>query len=868
VTTETLPPELPTVDVYRPWFPLSGAVGAVAAAGQPSQMPAPAPTLALTLDRKSWTAFSERAARFGGTGSRAVFTAFTDVIAAWSRSAGFAVRRADESGAVAVAVPPDRSASFAARMSAVENLVEVAAGQLPVGFCFGMSPVETDESLIGCHAQKDGYGGLRVAWRVREEAFPTGLIEAMFGAFDELLTALADTDSRWRRSGTVPLPADQARRRVEINATDYPLPDRLLHDDVVERCRRTPDATAVVAADATLSYAELLGRATAVARALREHPGGPGAIVAVALDKSAAQVAGVLGVLLASAAYLPLDMSQPPARRDRILTDAEVRVVLVPDASARDGGWPDGVTALPLDGLDGLAGLDGAASLDTSGSGAAEDVPSSPADPEDLAYVIYTSGSTGVPKGVMISHRAALNTVADLNRRFAVSATDRVLGLASLGFDLSVYDLFGLLAAGGAVVLPDPGRGSDPAHWADLVAQHGVTLWNSVPAQLAMLADHLAGEDRRPVGLRLALLSGDWIPVPLPDRIRALIPGLRVVSLGGATEAAIWSIWHDVGAVPAHWPSIPYGIPLDNQRWHVLDERLRPRPDGAVAELYIGGAGLAIGYLGDPEKTAYRFITHPDTGERLYRTGDFGRYHADGVIELLGREDRQVKIRGHRVELAEVETALLAHPAVKDGAVVALPDPSGGLRLAAYFVGRTDAPESATVAATDDDAEDATQESAQRRAADLREHLSAALPAYMVPTTFTALPALPLTSNGKVDRTALPVPTMPAGSGAASLPDGPDDAPATETERALAEIWAEALEVETVGPPDDFFVLGGHSMLATQMLAEVRERFGIKVPLRLVFEETTLRGFAAAVEARIAAHVAEQGSQNDGAREA
>src|SRR6185436_6980308 len=243
----------------------------------------------------------------------------------------------------------------------------------------------------------------------------------------------------------------------------------------------------------------------------------------------------------------------------------------------------------------------------------------------------YTSGSTGSPKGVQISHRGALNTVEDMNWRFGVGEGDTILGLTNLGFDLSVYDIFGPLAVGGCLVVPDHEQRGLPAHWADLIAEHRVTLWNSVPAHLQMMADYLStAPDADLSSLRLALLSGDWIPVNLPARIRSFVPDIELVSLGGATEGSIWSIWYPIEAVDERWPSIPYGKPLSNQQMYVLDRRWQDCPDGVTGELYIGGVGVANGYLGDPERTAERFVVHPRTGERLYRTGDLGRYLPDG----------------------------------------------------------------------------------------------------------------------------------------------------------------------------------------------------------------------------------------------
>ncbi|MGO9959457.1 MAG: AMP-binding protein, partial [Solirubrobacteraceae bacterium] len=281
--------------------------------------------------------------------------------------------------------------------------------------------------------------------------------------------------------------------------------------------------------------------------------------------------------------------------------------------------------------------------------------------------------------------RAAVNTILDINRRFGVGDRDRVLGLASLGFDLSVYDLFGILGVGGTLVLPDPERRGDPSHWAELAERHEVTVWNSVPAQLQMLSDYLrAAPDRAPGSLRLAMLSGDWIPVTLPGEIRALAPDVRLVSLGGATEAAIWSIWFQIDDLDPSWHSIPYGRPLANQTFAVLDESMLPCPDLVAGELYIGGVGVAAGYAGDEAQTAERFVTDPRTGERLYRTGDLGRYLHSGDIEFLGREDAQVKIRGHRIELAEIETALLADPGVAAATVVAHGDRPLERSLAAF----------------------------------------------------------------------------------------------------------------------------------------------------------------------------------------
>src|SRR6185295_17067551 len=382
----------------------------------------------------------------------------------------------------------------------------------------------------------------------------------------------------------------------------------------------------------------------------------------------------------------------------------------------------------------------------------AADAASPVQSPSDLAYVIFTSGSTGKPKGVMIDHRGAVNTVLDVNSRFGIGPADRVLALSALSFDLSVWDIFGPLAAGGAIVLPGADRTRDPEHWAERIGAEGVTIWNSVPALLEMMVERLEEEDRSfPATLRLAMLSGDWIPLSLPERARQISPrrALHVISMGGATEASIWSIIYDVGEVEMEWRSIPYGRAMANQTFYVLDDELRPRPTWVPGQLAIGGIGLSVGYWRDPEKTEASFIVHPRTGERLYRTGDLGRWLPSGEIEFLGREDFQVKIRGFRVELGEIETALARHSAVREAVVIALtasPGREGGgvpgeKRLVAYLLAEPGA--------------------SPPDVGDLRGHLRAQLPEYMVPASFHVLDAFPLSSNGKVDRKALPALAAP-----------------------------------------------------------------------------------------------------------
>jgi amino acid adenylation domain-containing protein len=445
------------------------------------------------------------------------------------------------------------------------------------------------------------------------------------------------------------------------------------------------------------------------------------------MDKGWEQAVAVLGVLQAGAAYVPVAPDLPEERFQHLLRHAEVEVAVVTGGRADSLPWPPGVRRVGVE-----------PSL-LAGEGALE--PGRAQGFRDLAYVIYTSGSTGLPKGVMIDHRGAVNTILDVNRRFGVGPDDRVLALSSLSFDLSVYDIFGLLAVGGAVVMPAPGTSRAPWCWQELLAEHGVTVWDTVPALMEMLVTHVGGRgDTLPASLRLVMMSGDWIPVSLPDRIRALAPGgIEIIGMGGATEASIWSNAYRIGEVDPAWPSIPYGKPLGNQRFEVLDGSLRRRPDWVPGELHIGGAGVAMGYWRDEERTRRSFIRHPRTGERLYRTGDLGRYLPDGNLEFLGREDFQVKIQGFRVELGEIESALLGHDGVESAVVTAVGPLQGERRLVAYLT-RT-----GTSELGDDEFASA-----------VRTHLADRLPAYMLPSRIVLLDALPLTGNGKVDRNALP----------------------------------------------------------------------------------------------------------------
>ena len=445
------------------------------------------------------------------------------------------------------------------------------------------------------------------------------------------------------------------------------------------------------------------------------------------------------------------------------------------------------------------------------------------ATPDAAAYVIHTSGSTGEPKGIVVQHRPVANLIDWINRTFEVGAEDRGLFVASLCFDLSVYDIFGLLAAGGTIHVATREELADPDHLVALLRTGGITLWDSAPAALVQLAPLFPVEPDPSSRLRRVLLSGDWIPVTLPDRVRRAFPGARVMALGGATEATVWSNWFPVGVVDPGWPSIPYGRPIANVSYHVLDAGFAPCPVGVPGDLLIGGDCLCVGYARQPDLTAQAFLPDPFSGRpgaRLYRTGDRARYRADGNLEFLGRLDQQVKVRGFRIELGEVEVVLGSHPGVRDCVVLVREDMPGERRLVAYSVGTG---------------------GRLPRAEELRLHLQSRLPEFMIPSAFVALDELPLTANGKLDRQALPAPDTAGREGYA--------APSDPVEELLAGIWAEVLGLERVGIHDNFFDLGGHSLLATQVASRMRNALQLELPLRQLFETPTIAGLARAVSA-------------------
>lgn len=635
--------------------------------------------------------------------------------------------------------------------------------------------------------------GLLLNWDAVDALFPEGLLDEMFDAYRALLLWLCAND--WQQVAPLPLPAAQQQRRQQVNATAHATPAQLLHQGFFQQARLNPEAVALICEQGSLSYAELARQALQLAGALGEWGVQPGDAVAITLPKGRDQVVAVLGTLAAGAVYVPVGIEQPPARRDMIYQRAGARVVITDQVHREGGIWLAELRVVTL-----------AQALVAPALGQSLEMAA-----DALAYVIFTSGTTGEPKGVELSHQAAMNTITAINRRYQVSAEDRVLGVSALDFDLSVYDLFGLLSVGGALVLPADGLRKEPREWLRLIREQRVSVWNSVPALLDMLT--LQVRDDGGLGaLRLAMVSGDWVGLDLPRRLeRAAGHRVPFVALGGATEAAIWSNYQDVAQVPGHWRSIPYGRPLDNQCFRVVDSQGRDCPDWVPGELWIGGAGVAAGYRGLPTLSAQRFVEHE--GRRWYRTGDQGRYWADASLEFLGRLDHQVKVRGFRIELAEIDVALERHPAIDRALSLVLPGSEA--QLAAVLLAREPLPEPQA----------------------LRQWLGQWLPEHMLPDLWLSLPELPLSTNGKVDRAALLWLLQEQRRGIQPQSAEP---PQGEWEEAVAALWQELLEVPQVGRHQGFFALGGNSLLAARLIERIARQFQLELSLKDFFNAATV----------------------------
>jgi amino acid adenylation domain-containing protein len=653
--------------------------------------------------------------------------------------------------------------------------------------------------------------GLRCTAEYDSERFSRAAAERLLGRFQVLLEGVL-ADPGQPVAGYPLTTAGEAAQLREWNDTAAAFPaGACLHELIEDQARQSPDATAVASDDVRLSYRELDQRANQLAWLLIDSGVRPEDVVGICLERSAELVVGLLAILKAGAGYLPLDPGAPPMRLARIVADAGAAVCLT--RRTEQDRCPQAIRTICLD------APWPAAQCSTAKPGVR-------IEPLNLVSVYYTSGSTGAPKGVASIHRGWVNRMAGMQRRHQLLPGETVLHKTTLTFDDSALELFWPLSVGGCVAMLPPEAHRDPEAILEAAVRHRTVHLQTVPSMLAMLLDavrpaQLAGL----AGLRCTVSSGEALSPSLVQRFLESMPG-RLHNTWGATEVSIDSTDHQCTLGDATVSgAVCVGLPFDNNQVYVLDPALNEVPADIVGDLYLGGVGLARGYLGDPARTAVSFVASPfRAGERMYRTGDVGYRRADGSIIFAGRQDFQVKIRGMRVELGEIESALRRHPHVAEAVVTVQPTDDGQQWLAGYVSQR--------------DGRSPSQES-------LREHLSQWLPAHMRPSALHVLDHMPLNANGKIDRNQLPAPTP--GNDA---PEAGRPSLAGQFEPVIASIWQEVLPNGQVGADSNFFDVGGQSLTATRVVTRIRRRYGIELPLRELFRAPVLRDFSAEVERR------------------
>ena len=688
-------------------------------------------------------------------------------------------------------------------------------------------PLERDTTMFDLLLYVDEQPtGLHPQFQYNSDILDRTTVERMAGHYRRLLTALTSDPTRPLDRIDL-LGADEHDQVEGWNRTDNGLDPADLpgtHQLIAAQARRTPDLVALRFRDSQLSYRELDQRSNRLAHHLRALGVGPDGRVAICMERSLELVIALLGVLKAGAAFVPLDPDYPAQRLAYMIADAAPPVVLaqrrllgrLPDHDAMD---------IFLDELE-------------LGDDLPDTLPENGLNPSNLAYVMYTSGSTGRPKGVMVDHAGLTNRVLWMQDEYTLSAQDRLLQKTPYSFDVSAWEFLWPLLVGATVVLAEPGRHIEPGYIADVIERESITTIHFVPSMLDAFLDE-PDLDRRCATLRRVYCSGEALTTTQRGRFVARL-GAELHNEYGPTETG------EITAAQCNDPDAPLtiGRPIANSTAYVVDRWLQPCPVGVPGELLLGGTALARGYHGKADLTADRYLPNPFDpagGSRLYRTGDLCRWLPDGNLDYLGRVDQQLKIRGLRIEPAEIEAALLTHPAVRQAAVIARTDgPSRDPVLVGYLV--TDD----VAGVLDDDPVSDGQPVAdghrEPTTAELRAHLASLLPASMVPSAFVVLPALPLTPTGKLDRRALPAPELPVRSNSTA------DLPRTSTEQRLATIWSEVLGMGTIGIHDSFFELGGHSLLATRVVARVRELLHVELPLRAIFEQPTIAGLATRLE--------------------
>jgi len=619
--------------------------------------------------------------------------------------------------------------------------------------------------------------GILLSWDTVEDIFPEGFIEEMFGAYIDCLKWTISNPDKWGEQLPVISETKIAERYLRIKAIGKSQ-DLRLHDQVfknaIDRCSKT----AVIEENGRVwTYYELCKEAKKLASLLKKAGVEPEDRVAVRLPRGAEQIISVLSILLLGACYVPIGMNQPDKRIEKIVSRAEIRYMVSRGHNSKE----DGVKIIAVN--------DREIQEELSVGGIV--------NPSSSAYIIFTSGTTGEPKGVEISHSSAMNTIRDVNRKCNISENDILLAVSSLEFDLSVYDIFGILGSGGTIILLNEASKTDAAQWLDLVTRYNITCWNSVPFLLRMLLEQAQAEEMKLQSLKTVLLSGDWIGTDLPAKLADVAPNSELTALGGATEGSIWSNYYHVKLpIPKEWVSIPYGAPLDGQLYRVVDRKGRDCPDWVPGELWIGGIGVAKGYVGDKNTTNKKFVSFKNI--RWYKTGDMGRFWDDGTIEFLGRKDTQVKFRGYRIELGEIEDAINKIEGIKSS-VACIAIEGGSQKLCAFIV------------KNNSDSE-LIQDSA------INKLLSSYLPEYMIPAEYQYGKSIPLNANGKVDRNKITDLFLKESQSVAGY-----EKPQGDVERELERLWNEVLGSAKYSRDISFFKAGGDSLKAIMLIDKMKK---------------------------------------------
>lgn len=687
-------------------------------------------------------------------------------------------------------------------LAAAKDNIEPANAKPAVVFCYSGEP---DNEIFN-------HKGFKIAFLLDESSESLHLtikyaahihqhiIPPFADHFEQTVSSILNNTDQ--KIGALPIvTAAEQQLLNEFNDTLIQFPsDENLSGLFEKQVVRTPNNIAAYKDDLEITYNELNKKANQLAHYLLSKGIQAGDNIGILTSRSFDMLIAMFAVLKCGAAYVPIPPEYPVERQVYMLKQSGVKALLANIESSLAGKMP-GIEAVDMRAID-------LAIYPYSN-------PTTTIDSRQLAYTIYTSGSTGVPKGVMIEHRSAVNLIHWVNKEFKVGTEDRLLFITSMGFDLSVYDIFGTLSSGASLVMAEKEDVLDTAKLANMMQKFRISIWDSVPSTMDYLVNGLASskDNNKYIqdNLRVVLMSGDWIPVNLPSKINSYFPKACVVSLGGATEGTVWSNYYEITQPTKEWRSIPYGRPIANNTFYILNEQLQPVPCGVVGELFIGGIGVAKGYANDPVKTAASFLPDPFTsqwGGRMYRTGDLGRMMPNGIMEFIGRKDNQVKIRGYRVELGEIESAIRQGQTVDH--VVVLPS-EDRQQLTAYVVPARYYDRDTIIA-----------------------RLKKRLPDYMIPGKWVELEAMPLTDNGKINVKALQTTTVKE--------QIKDDyvAPVTDMENTLAEVWQQMLGLNRVSVNDNFFELGGQSLLAVELITEMEKKLERGLPINILYKCPTI----------------------------